>query len=100
MKFKIILLTTFVVIALLSGCSETKRLKNETLNPYPSELDMGFHYRLFHHSKDACLLNFFGLLLWLFMFKNWFDLFLNQSLNLEERALYRYSESYEGKNIL
>lgn len=56
MKTKTIIITIVTVIALLSSCSETKRLKNETMNPYPSELEMGFHYRLFHHSKDASTL--------------------------------------------
>ena len=56
MRITTIIITIIGIIALLSGCSETKRLKNETMNPYPSELDMGFHYRIFHNSKDASTL--------------------------------------------
>ncbi|MFK7948232.1 MAG: GWxTD domain-containing protein [Saprospiraceae bacterium] len=56
MKINRIIITTIAIITLLSSCSETKRLKNETLKPYPTELEMGFHYRLFHHSKDASTL--------------------------------------------
>ncbi len=56
MKATKVIWIIIAVIALLSSCSETKRLKDETMNPYSSELDMGFHYRLFHHSKEASTL--------------------------------------------
>jgi len=43
-------------ILLWSGCSDIKRLKNETLKPYPNKVEMGIHYRLYHFSKDASTL--------------------------------------------
>lgn len=49
----IIILT---IITLFLSCSESKKLKNETIKPYPKELDMSFHYKLFHHSADVSTL--------------------------------------------
>lgn len=55
MKFNIFIII-IILITLFSGCSETKKLKNEKMNPYSNDLEMGFHYRLFHHSSDASTL--------------------------------------------
>ena len=44
------------VFLLLSSCSDVKWLKNETLQPYPTKVEMGIHYRLFHFSNDASTL--------------------------------------------
>lgn len=41
-----------ILIAIISSCSSTKKLKNEALTPYPTSLEMGFHYKLYHQSDE------------------------------------------------
>jgi GWxTD domain-containing protein len=53
-NFKIIAIATLLTI--ISSCSESQKLKNQTLKPYPITLGLGFQYKIYHNSLAASTL--------------------------------------------
>lgn len=45
-----------IFLTIISSCSETQKLKNQTLKPYPTTLGLGFQYKIYHNSPDVSTL--------------------------------------------
>ncbi len=80
MRFSIITVTATLFI-LMMGCVESKKLKNESLKPYPLQLDLGFHHQIFHHSPTNSTLYL-------------------QSYAMEYRVTVRVYDSFRSKNMV
>jgi GWxTD domain-containing protein len=53
-RFTIIAIAILLII--ISSCSESQKLKNQTLKPYPITLGLGFQYKIYHNSLEASTL--------------------------------------------
>ena len=45
-----------ILLTIISSCSESQKLKNQTLKPYPITLGLGFQYKIYHNSLEASTL--------------------------------------------
>ena len=41
-----------LLLSIIISCSSSQKLKNEALKPYPTSLEMNFHYKLYHQSPE------------------------------------------------
>lgn len=45
-----------ILLTIISSCSESQKLKNQPLKPYPITLGLGFQYKIYHNSLEASTL--------------------------------------------
>ncbi|MFT5834014.1 MAG: GWxTD domain-containing protein [Cognaticolwellia sp.] len=75
------IIAIIVILTIISSCSESKKLKNETLRPYPTTLGIGFQYKIYHNSSDVSTLYI-------------------QTYSTEYRVTIRAYEDFRSKNLI
>jgi GWxTD domain-containing protein len=55
-KINLTIIAIAILLTIISSCSESQKLKNQTLKPYPTTLGLGFQYKIYHNSLETSTL--------------------------------------------